>query len=111
MSCVQSQNSNPVEMTPSKQQTMAVSIVAGTNGLLQLGLSISDLALLIDQGKKFGNFVRAGQNDNDLFDVLDEDREAVLKRRGLANAPEMANDGFCPPRREGKGQDRAKLAN
>ncbi|KAI4616959.1 hypothetical protein J4E83_006541 [Alternaria metachromatica] len=56
---------------------------------MALGLSISDLALLIDQGKKFGNFVRAGQNDNDLFDVLDEDREAVLKRRGLANATEM----------------------
>jgi hypothetical protein len=68
---------------------MAVSIVAGTNGLIQLGLSISDLALLIDQGKKFGNFVRAGQNDNDLFDVLDEDREAVLKRGGLVDAREM----------------------
>ncbi|KAI4940856.1 hypothetical protein J4E91_011175 [Alternaria rosae] len=68
---------------------MAVSIVAGTNGLLQLGLSISDLALLVDQGKKFGNFVRAGQNDNDLFDVLGEDREAILKRGGLVNAPEM----------------------
>ncbi|KAJ4366240.1 hypothetical protein N0V83_007876 [Neocucurbitaria cava] len=68
---------------------MAVSIVAGTNGLIQLGLSISDLALLIDQGKKFGNFVRAGQNDNDLFDVLDEDREAVLKRAGLVDAREM----------------------
>ncbi|CAN9308526.1 unnamed protein product [Alternaria sp. RS040] len=68
---------------------MAVSIVAGTNGLIQLGLSISDLALLIDQGKKFGNFVRAGQNDNDLFDVLDEDREAVLKRGGLVGAREM----------------------
>ncbi|KAI4673839.1 uncharacterized protein J4E84_010911 [Alternaria hordeiaustralica] len=68
---------------------MAVSIVAGASGLLQLGLSISDVALLYDQGKKLGNFVRAGHNDDDLFDVLDEDREAVLKRRGLANAPEM----------------------
>jgi len=76
-------------MTPSTQHTMAVSIVAGTNGLIQLGLSLSDLALLIDQGKKFGNFVRAGQNDNDLFDVLNEDREAILRRGGLVNAPEM----------------------
>jgi hypothetical protein len=68
---------------------MALSIVAGTNGLIQLGLSISDLALLIDQGKKVGNFIRAGQNDNDLFDVLDEDREAVLKRGGLVEARDM----------------------
>jgi hypothetical protein len=68
---------------------MALSIVAGTNGLIQLGLSISDLALLIDQGKKVGNFIRAGQNDDDLFDVLDEDREAVLKRGGLVEARDM----------------------
>jgi hypothetical protein len=68
---------------------MAVSIVAGANGLIQLGLSISDLALLIDQGKKFGNFIRAGQNDNDLFDILDEDREALLRRHGLVDTSTM----------------------
>jgi hypothetical protein len=68
---------------------MAVSIVAGTNGLIQLGLSISDLALLIDQGKKVGNFIRAGQNDNDLFEVINEDREAILKRGGLVDARDM----------------------
>lgn len=78
-------------MISSTHQGMAVSIVAGASGLLQLGLSISDVALLYDQGKKFGNFVRAGHNDDDLFDVLDEDREAVLKRRGLVDAPEMEN--------------------
>jgi hypothetical protein len=82
-------NSDPVEMASPPRQTMALSIVAGTNGLIQLGLSISDLALLIDQGKKVGNFIRAGQNDNDLFDVLDEDREAVLRRGGLVDAREM----------------------
>jgi hypothetical protein len=68
---------------------MALSIVAGTSGLIQLGLSISDVALLVDLGKKFGSFVRAGQNDNDLFDVIAEDREAVLVRRGLVDAREM----------------------
>jgi hypothetical protein len=80
---------SPSGMLPFTTQTMAVSIVAGTNGLLQLGLSISDLALLIDQGKKFGNFVRAGQNDDDLFDILDEDREALLQRRGLVETSVM----------------------
>lgn len=90
MSCVRETLPGPfVAMSSSKQPKMAVSIVAGTNGLIQLGLSISDLALLIDQGKKVGNFVRAGQNDNDLFDVLDEDREAVLRRSGLVDAREM----------------------
>jgi hypothetical protein len=89
VSCVPEPNPDPVEMTSSTRQTMALSIVAGTSGLIQLGLSISDLALLIDQGKKVGNFIRAGQNDNDLFDVLDEDREAVLKRRGLVDARDM----------------------
>ena len=68
---------------------MAISIVAGTKGLIQLGLSISDVALLIDQGKKFGNFVRVRQNDGDLFDLLNEVPEAVLKRRGLVEAHEM----------------------
>lgn len=79
----------PFEMYTDPTQKMAVSIIAGANGLLQLGLSISDLALLIDQGKKFGNFVRAGQNDDDLFDILNEDREAVLQRSGLVETSEM----------------------
>lgn len=68
---------------------MALSIIAGTGGLIQLGLSISDLALLIDQGKKFGNFVRVRQNDSDLFDLLNEDPEAILKRPGLVETHEM----------------------
>jgi hypothetical protein len=76
-------------MYPVPTQNMAVSVIAGANGLLQLGLSISDLALLIDQGKKIGNFVRAGQNDDDLFDILNEDREAVLQRLGLVETSEM----------------------
>jgi hypothetical protein len=82
-------NSDPNEMASPPRQTTALSIVPGTNGLIQLGLSISDLALLIDQGKKVGNFIRAEQNDDDLFDVLDEDREAVLRRGGLMDAREM----------------------
>ncbi|RAR03454.1 hypothetical protein DDE82_005118 [Stemphylium lycopersici] len=76
-------------MTSITQEPMAVSILAGANGLVQLGLSISDLALLVDTGKKFGNFLRAGQNDSDLFDILGEDREEVLKRAGLVEVDEM----------------------
>ncbi|KAF2654421.1 hypothetical protein K491DRAFT_679687 [Lophiostoma macrostomum CBS 122681] len=68
---------------------MAVSIAAGTKGLVQLGLSLSDLALLIDQGKKFGNFVRITHNDGDLFDFIGETPEALLKRRGLVSTMEM----------------------
>jgi hypothetical protein len=68
---------------------MAVSIVAGAKGLVQLGLSLSDLALVIDQGKKFGNFVRVTQNDDDLFDFVGETPEALLKRRGLVSTTEM----------------------
>jgi hypothetical protein len=70
-------------------KVMALSIIAGTGGLIQLGLSISDLALLIDQGKKFGNFVRVRQNDSDLFDLLNEVPEAVLRRHGLVETHEM----------------------
>jgi hypothetical protein len=76
-------------MTSSTHLAMGLSIVAGTGGLLQLGLSISDIALCVGLGKRFGNFVRVGQNDNDLFDVLGEDREALFKRRGLVDALEM----------------------
>ncbi|KAG9186311.1 hypothetical protein G6011_02867 [Alternaria panax] len=76
-------------MTSSTQLVMALSIIAGTGGLIQLGLSISDIALCVDLGKKFGNFVRAGQNDSDLFEILSEDREALFRRRGLVDAVDM----------------------
>jgi hypothetical protein len=76
-------------MPPLPIKTMAVSILAGSKGLIQLGLSISDLALLVDHGKKIGNFVRAAQNDGDLFDLLGEDPDAILKRGGLVETSEM----------------------
>lgn len=43
----------------------------------------------MDQGKKFGNFLRVRENDGDLFATIRETPEAILKRRGLVEAAEM----------------------
>ncbi|KAI4703608.1 hypothetical protein J4E89_010029 [Alternaria sp. Ai002NY15] len=65
------------------------SIAASTNSLVQLGLSISDINLLINEGIKFGDSVRAGLNDHDIFDLLDEAPEVLRKVYRLVDAIEM----------------------
>lgn len=61
---------------------MSIAISTGPGALTQLGLSISDIALVVEQGKKFGNFLRVKDNNIDLFDTLGENPEDILRRRG-----------------------------
>jgi hypothetical protein len=58
-------------------------MTVGANQLLQLGVSISDIALLVNQGRKFGNFFRVANSHEELLGSIGEDVEAVLKRRNL----------------------------
>jgi hypothetical protein len=49
---------------------MSVAVTTGRQGLLQLGLSLADVALVLSQGRKFGNWLASRRNDDDLFDSL-----------------------------------------
>lgn len=62
---------------------MAVAGTFGPQGLVQLGVSISDIALIYAQGRKIGNWLTAANNERQLFNSLCEDPESILKRRGL----------------------------
>ncbi|KAL1847959.1 hypothetical protein Daus18300_013762 [Diaporthe australafricana] len=62
---------------------MAVAATVGTQGLVQLGISISDIALIFEQGRKVGNWFFTRNHDQTLFEILGEDPESLLKRRGI----------------------------
>jgi hypothetical protein len=72
-----------------KSHTMSISATIGGYQLLQLGVSLSDVALLVNQGRKFGNWFRVSSNDNELLGSIGEDAEAVLKRRDLIEVSDM----------------------
>jgi hypothetical protein len=67
----------------------SVSFTVGAKSLLQLGVSLTDIALLINIGQKFGNFLRVSKNEESLFEALGEDSEALLRRRGLVEPARM----------------------
>jgi hypothetical protein len=68
---------------------MSISVSVGSAQLLQLGVSLSDIALILNQGRKFGNWFRVSSNDQELLDSIGEDLEAILKRRGLVEISDM----------------------
>ncbi|KAI8630618.1 hypothetical protein F5Y19DRAFT_52081 [Xylariaceae sp. FL1651] len=67
----------------------SIAAAIGSGQLFQLGVGYSDIALLVDQGRKLGNWYRASSNEKDLLDSIGEDVEAVLRRRGLIDCREM----------------------
>ncbi len=70
---------------------MALSIQAGARSLIQIGLSISDISVLLQAGRSLGNWLCVTRNDEELFNTLDEDFGIVLKRRGLVDLAMMEN--------------------
>jgi len=68
---------------------MSISATVGTAQLLQFGVSLSDVALLLNIGRKIGNWFRVSSNDQELLGSIGEDPEAILKRRGLIEASYM----------------------
>lgn len=63
--------------------TMSVAASLGSQGLFQLGVSVSDIAFVYEQGRKVGNWFFTKKNDEDLLDLLAEDPESLVQRRGL----------------------------
>jgi hypothetical protein len=68
---------------------MSLSINVGSNQLFQLGVSLSDIALILSHGRKFGNWLRVSNNDDELLGSIGEKEEALLKRRDLVEASDM----------------------
>ena len=70
---------------------MALSIQAGARSLLQVGVSISDIGVLVRIARSIGNWLSVTPNDEDLFNSLSEDYGVILKRRGLVDLALMEN--------------------
>jgi hypothetical protein len=68
---------------------MSVAASLGPQSLVQLGLSLSDVALVLNAGRKLGNWLFAPHHDRDLFEYLMEDTEALLRRRGIVDLNKM----------------------
>jgi hypothetical protein len=68
---------------------MSISIVSGVKGLIQLGVSLGDLAVILRIGRVWGNWLKTGENDNELFESILELPDALLKRGGLIDAARM----------------------
>lgn len=68
---------------------MSLTVAAGAKSLISLGVSLSDIALLYDWGRKFGNFLRAAKNEEELLESIMETSDAILKRRGLVEVARM----------------------
>lgn len=68
---------------------MALSFALGSSQLMQAGASLSDVALILNFGRRVGNWLRVAGNDEELLDSIGEDPGAVLKRRGLVDVTLM----------------------
>lgn len=77
-------------MSASESATdMSLQITAGAKSLLSIGVSLGDLAVIISHGRKIGNWLRAAPLDAELFESIEENPEALLRRRGLINVVQM----------------------
>lgn len=68
---------------------MALSTTIGAGKLLQLGISLGDIAVIVQHGRQIGNWLFVGKNDDDFFDSINELPTALLKRRGLVSCVQM----------------------
>ncbi|KAF7558219.1 hypothetical protein G7Z17_g205 [Cylindrodendrum hubeiense] len=68
---------------------MSIAATVGAQGLAQLGISLGDIALIFNHGRKLGNWLMAKRNDEDLFETLMESPEVLLKRKGIIEPARM----------------------
>ncbi|KAK0750204.1 hypothetical protein B0T18DRAFT_389666 [Schizothecium vesticola] len=70
---------------------MALAASLGPEGLIQLGVSLSDIALIYSHGRRLGNWLTAKRHDEDLFETLRETPEVILKRRGIVDPTRLCS--------------------
>jgi len=68
---------------------MSLAAVVGPQGLVQLGISLADIALIYSQGRRLGNWLMTKRNDEDLFETLMEPPDVLLKRKGIVDPVRM----------------------
>jgi hypothetical protein len=62
---------------------MSVSITTGLGSLINLGMGAGDLAVLYSTGRQLGNWLTASSGDKDFLNLLQEDENEILRRRGV----------------------------
>lgn len=62
---------------------MSLSVTTGAGSLVNLGLGISDVTTLVNLSRLAGNWVSASSGDKDLLDMLQEDENNFVLRRGV----------------------------
>jgi len=62
---------------------MALQLALGKNALASLSVGVGDIVTLYNLGRRFGNWLTASEDDQNLLKLLDCDELDVLKRRGL----------------------------
>jgi len=68
---------------------MSLTITTGVKSLLYVGISLGDIAIIINQSRKFGNWMRTARLDEELFEAIADVSSSILKRAGLVNAAHM----------------------
>lgn len=75
---------------------MSLSVNLGRQSLLQLGVSAVDVGIVFSHARKFGNWLRARSNEDDLFDLLEERPEDIAVRGGLGLVDPMRMEARYP---------------
>ncbi|RDW65097.1 hypothetical protein BP6252_10748 [Coleophoma cylindrospora] len=70
---------------------MSLTITAGVKSLLSVGISLGDIAIIIDQGRKFGNWLRTARLDEELFEAIADVSKSILDRPGLVDVVYMSS--------------------
>ncbi|KAK5658644.1 hypothetical protein OQA88_2038, partial [Cercophora sp. LCS_1] len=60
---------------------MSLAASVGPESLIQLGVSLLDVAPIYSHGRRFGNWLTAERHSQDLFETLMETPEVLLKRK------------------------------
>lgn len=68
---------------------MALSVAMGTKSLIQLGMSVTDIATLISLGRSKGNWMTSGSGDKEFLRAVEVDENSIQLRRGILDL-----DGF-----------------
>ena len=62
---------------------MSVQVTAGYGSLVSLGIGLGDVVTLITLASRLGNWWVASSGDKSFLDLLEEDEQNLLSRRGL----------------------------
>lgn len=70
---------------------MSVTVAAGARSLLSFGVALGDIAIAIEQGRRFGNWLRTKSLDEELFTTIGDVEGNVIKRTGIIHSTVMAS--------------------